>query len=104
MFRMSMLCTRIARSLGVNSTPGLDLCHDRLMDDDVTFLDALNPLAERVSRMVRAERLRECRSCDRFIALTSQCRECGCFMVAKTTLARAECPLGRWNAVVSPAP
>lgn len=68
--------------------------------DDVTFLDALRPSTERVSRAIRAERLRECRACDRFIAPTSQCRECGCFMVVKTTLARAECPLGKWNRAV----
>jgi len=69
--------------------------------DDPTFIDAFRPSSERVDRRVRADRMKVCKACDRFISATSQCRECGCFMVLKTTLARAECPLGKWNAVVS---
>lgn len=38
-----------------------------------------------------------CNSCDRLIQMTKQCRECGCFMVMKTKLINASCPLGKWN-------
>jgi hypothetical protein len=41
-------------------------------------------------------RMNECRACDRLIQSTTTCRECGCFMVAKTKLKEAECPLGKW--------
>jgi hypothetical protein len=71
-----------------------------MTDDDPTFLDALRPSTARVSRTIRAERMSECRACEHFFAPTSQCRQCGCVMVVKTTLAGAECPLGKWNRVV----
>lgn len=41
-------------------------------------------------------RLAVCKECDRFIKATTTCRECGCFMVAKTKLEYAECPIGKW--------
>lgn len=42
-------------------------------------------------------RMEICNDCDRLIDLTKQCRECGCFMVLKTKLINASCPLGKWN-------
>jgi hypothetical protein len=42
-------------------------------------------------------RLDTCHSCEHFISLTSQCKKCGCVMKAKTYLASAECPVGKWG-------
>jgi hypothetical protein len=45
------------------------------------------------------KRLSECFSCDRLIKITTQCKECGCFMMAKTKLPHAFCPIGKWQSV-----
>jgi hypothetical protein len=37
-----------------------------------------------------------CKSCSNLIKLTKQCKECGCFMLAKTKLLHSKCPLGKW--------
>lgn len=42
------------------------------------------------------ERLDICNGCDRFIHLTKQCKECGCFMNLKTKLKNTKCPLNKW--------
>jgi hypothetical protein len=48
----------------------------------------------------RDKRLEICKGCHRFFKLTYSCKECGCFMAAKTWLKQAECPLHKWG----PAP
>lgn len=45
---------------------------------------------------VAKERLSICKECPELIKLTSQCKQCGCFMSAKTKLKVASCPLGKW--------
>lgn len=45
---------------------------------------------------VAEKRLDICRECPFFITKTKQCRKCGCFMVAKTKLKKAKCPIGNW--------
>lgn len=58
--------------------------------------DFLNPNTE-YSNTEEAERRYDiCKSCPELITLTSQCKKCGCFMAAKTKLAHASCPLGKW--------
>jgi len=37
-----------------------------------------------------------CKGCPELIDLTKQCKQCGCFMVMKTKLQHATCPLGKW--------
>ena len=37
-----------------------------------------------------------CLECPELIELTKQCKKCGCFMVAKTKLINAKCPIGKW--------
>lgn len=58
--------------------------------------DLLNPNVEKAEPVVADSRLSICMDCDRFISLTKQCKECGCFMPAKTTLQAATCPLNKW--------
>ncbi len=43
------------------------------------------------------ERYNICKSCDRFNKLTKICKECGCFMPAKTKLKNNFCPLNKWR-------
>jgi hypothetical protein len=50
-----------------------------------------------VSAEVGFKRLSTCESCDRYDLQTNRCKECGCFMKAKTQLASATCPLNKWT-------
>jgi hypothetical protein len=58
--------------------------------------DMLDPNAERVSEDEAARRFEICKACPRLLKATNQCKECGCFMNAKTKLAKASCPLHKW--------
>lgn len=58
--------------------------------------DMLNPNSEHVSDLVAEDRYSMCKVCPEFINLTKQCKQCGCFMAAKTKLLAASCPLGKW--------
>lgn len=59
--------------------------------------DLINPKSEWVDIETSNERYSICKGCPEFIKLTKQCKKCGCLMVAKTKLAKAECPLGKWQ-------
>jgi hypothetical protein len=58
--------------------------------------DILNPSTEWASSEVAEERYSICKACPELIKLTNQCKKCGCFMIAKTKLEKATCPLGKW--------
>lgn len=45
---------------------------------------------------IAEERLSICLSCPRLNKSTSTCKECGCFVHAKTKLTRSSCPLKKW--------
>lgn len=60
--------------------------------------DLLNPNAPKSSPELQEQRLETCRGCDRFVKLTSQCKECGCVMIGKVKLQDAKCPLDKWVA------
>jgi TRAP-type mannitol/chloroaromatic compound transport system substrate-binding protein len=53
-----------------------------------------------VSDDVREERYDLCKACEYYYSVTTTCKKCGCFMSAKTYLAAAECPTGRWKPVI----
>lgn len=57
-----------------------------------------SPEGARVSEEVQKERYDICTECPEFVKLTGQCKQCGCFMKAKTRLAGASCPLNKWLA------
>lgn len=57
--------------------------------------DALNP-SEYIDADLADSRYKICLGCPRLVQATKQCRECGCFMVLKTKLKGATCPLGKW--------
>lgn len=48
------------------------------------------PEEEQKARMVI------CIACPSLIQLTKTCKECGCFMTAKSRLKDVECPLKKW--------
>jgi hypothetical protein len=58
--------------------------------------DILNPERPKANDELAQKRLDICLDCDRLINATKQCRECGCFMVLKTKLQNATCPLNKW--------
>jgi len=58
--------------------------------------DILNPNIEWSEESIAKQRLDICFDCDRLIKVTSQCKECGCFMKLKTKLQEARCPLSKW--------
>lgn len=62
----------------------------------VTPLDMLNPATKKINEEESNERLDICKLCPEFIAITSQCKKCGCFMNLKTKLEAAKCPIGKW--------
>jgi hypothetical protein len=59
-------------------------------------LDFLKPGTEYASQELAAERLATCKACPDLISKVNVCKHCGCFMAAKTKLAAAECPVGKW--------
>jgi hypothetical protein len=58
--------------------------------------DLLNPNTEWASDEKAETRFSICNTCPELRKLTKQCKQCGCFMAAKTKLEHAECPLGKW--------
>jgi hypothetical protein len=58
--------------------------------------DLINPSTEWAEEKESSKRFDICKACPEFINLTKQCKKCGCFMVAKTKLQTANCPLGKW--------
>jgi len=58
--------------------------------------DILNPNTEWSEEEISKQRLSICLDCDSLIKVTTQCKECGCFMKLKTRLKHARCPLEKW--------
>ena len=64
------------------------------MEDNEKFAKFWN--VKMASQPVAVERMKTCRACQDFIALTSMCKNCGCYMPFKTKLKNMECPKGYW--------
>ena len=62
----------------------------------VTPLDLLNPKTKPANKEESNERFEICKQCPELIPITNQCKKCGCFMIVKTKLESAKCPLGKW--------
>lgn len=58
--------------------------------------DLINPKTHYLPNEESLARLDICKSCPELIQLTTTCKKCGCFMLAKTKVAKAECPIGKW--------
>lgn len=61
--------------------------------------DLFNKNLGRVETEVAAERMTICNACEHLNETTKTCKECGCFMTAKTKLPNATCPIGKWGMV-----
>lgn len=64
--------------------------------------DIFNKNIEKVSTELQKERMAICLECPSLMKLTNQCKECKCFMDAKTKLPDAFCPLLKWGRVEVP--
>jgi hypothetical protein len=74
--------------------------YNRYMSDetnvpDVKPWDLFNG-SPRSPEEVAEARLEICKGCDFFRPRTQTCKKCGCFMAAKSMLANAKCPIGKW--------
>lgn len=58
--------------------------------------DVVNPNIEKTADEEAERRFSICRECPSLLAVTSQCRECGCFMKLKVKIKEATCPLEKW--------
>lgn len=61
-----------------------------------TPLDIIKPSTKWLTKAEAAERMDICHGCPFFTALKT-CEKCGCFMPAKTKIAKSECPEGKWS-------
>jgi hypothetical protein len=52
--------------------------------------------SDRVSEEEAAIRYNICKGCEFFRPMVKVCAVCGCFMKAKTQLAKAKCPKRKW--------
>ena len=57
--------------------------------------DMFNPNEPKNSEL-GDKRMAICEECPELIELTKQCKKCGCFMLLKTKLENAVCPLNKW--------
>lgn len=51
---------------------------------------------------ISAQRYSICDSCEFLYKITNTCKKCGCFMKLKTTLAKASCPIDKWDTYTYP--
>ena len=58
--------------------------------------DMLNPNVPKADDVTADYRMSLCKKCPELLALTKQCKQCGCIMTAKVKLEASTCPLGKW--------
>jgi hypothetical protein len=58
--------------------------------------DLINPATDWASEELSTKRFDICKACPELVQVSKQCKQCGCFMNAKTKLQKATCPLGKW--------
>ena len=51
------------------------------------------------SMQIRLERASHCQKCEHYFRPTKQCKQCGCLVNLKVTLANTSCPVGKWGEV-----
>lgn len=51
----------------------------------------------RVSPDIQKQRFEICLSCEHLYKTLNTCKQCGCFMPAKTWIPGVKCPLGKWH-------
>jgi len=61
-----------------------------------TAVDVI-PDSAKAPEDISAKRWEICSSCEHLYKPTNSCKKCGCFMVLKTTLKKAQCPIKKWD-------
>lgn len=69
---------------------------DRLKQKRDEMAEAVGEAIHTVVAVNHEERMAICEDCPSLTHPMKQCKECGCFMLIKTKLAGAKCPLGKW--------
>lgn len=64
--------------------------------------NAAKGIDQSVPKEVAEARQKICNACPKRIDITNQCKECGCFLAAKTKIKQEECPLLKWTKYESP--
>jgi len=59
--------------------------------------DFLNPNTEYATEEESDRRYEICKSCPELLQTTKQCKQCGCFMIMKSKLNDATCPIKKWD-------
>jgi ribosomal protein L32 len=50
-----------------------------------------------VDEKTRQDRLTICNECSEYVSRLRSCKQCGCYMPAKATFLKSECPLDKWK-------
>lgn len=58
--------------------------------------EVIEPQHKWVDPKIYSERLMICIDCPFFLKDSKTCTECGCFMIIKTKIPTATCPVGKW--------
>jgi hypothetical protein len=66
------------------------------MNNSAKPWDLINPNIEKLNDEGVDARLSICNTCNKFIHITKQCKECGCIMPLKAKISNAVCPIGKW--------
>ena len=67
-----------------------------ISSNDAKPWDILNPSTQYLSEIESGQRFSICLKCPKLNQTTKTCQECGCFMVVKTKMKHASCPIGKW--------
>jgi hypothetical protein len=59
----------------------------------------LNGVDDKVDDQTKANRLAICNSCEHLNKFLKQCKQCGCFVTAKTMFKEESCPEGKWSSL-----
>jgi hypothetical protein len=63
---------------------------------DTSPLDFFKKNTEYADENLQMSRIQQCIDCDKYLKMTSQCKECLCIMPLKVKLLNSKCPLGKW--------
>lgn len=70
-----------------------------IKESDIEYAQSLEKELKEEEKSIAEKRYNICVSCDRFMKITRQCKECFCFIPLKTKIMDTECPIGKWNSI-----
>lgn len=70
-----------------------------IKESDIEYAQTLEKELKENEKLIAKERYDICKSCNRFMKITRQCKECFCFIPLKTKIMDTECPIGKWNSI-----